>query len=67
MGAVVNNLEKGEGETLGVRDVLQGGCAGSTSFWVRVMGDDPLHGKGHLVVSEHVKYMDHWEVSPAVS
>ena len=67
MGAVVNNLEKGGGETLGVGDVLQGRGAGSTSFWVKDVGDDPPHGKGHWVVSTQGSYMDHWEVSPEVS
>ena len=47
MGAVVNNIEKGWSETKGVGDVLQGGGAGSTSFQVGYVGDDPLHETGH--------------------
>ena len=47
MGVVVNNLEKGGGKTKGVGYVIQGGGAGSTSFWVRDVGDDPLHGTVH--------------------
>ena len=47
MGAVFNNLEKGGGKTKGVRDVLQGGGAGSTYFWVGDVGDDPSHGRCH--------------------
>ena len=38
---VVNNLGKGGGETKGVGDVIQGGGAGSTSFWVGDVGEDP--------------------------
>ena len=64
---VVNNLGKGGGETKGVGDVLQGGGAGSTSFWVGDVGDDLPHGRGHWGVSTQGRYMDHWEVSPEVS
>ena len=46
MGAVVNNLEKGGGKTKGVGYVIQGGGAGSTSFWVRDVGGDPPAGEG---------------------
>ena len=67
MGAVVNNIENGGGKTKGVRDVLQGGGAGSISLWVGDVGDDPLHRRGHWGVSTQDSYMDHWEVSPAVS
>ena len=42
---VVNNLGKRGGKTKGVRDVLQGFGAGSTSFWVGDVGDDPPHGR----------------------
>ena len=52
MGAVVNNLEKGGGETKGVGDVLQGGGAGSTSLWVGDVGDDPRTG-GVIGGSQH--------------
>ena len=48
-------------------DVLQGGGAGSTSFRVRYVGDDPPHGMCHLEVLKKGSYMDHWGVSPAVS
>ena len=34
-------------KTKGFGDVLQGGVAGSNSFWVGDVGDDPLHGRGH--------------------
>ena len=44
MGAVVNNLEKGGGKTMGVRDVLQGGGTGGNSLQIGDVGDDPLHG-----------------------
>ena len=67
MSAVVNNLGKGGGKTKGVGDVIQGGGSCSTSFWVVDVGDDPLHGRGHWGVSTQVRYMYHWEVSPAVS
>ena len=67
MGAVFNNLEKGGGKTKGVRGVIQGGGAGSTSFWVGYVGDDPFHGRGHWGDSTQGSYMDHWEGSPAVS
>ena len=66
MGAVVNNLEKGGGETKGVGDVLQGRGAGSYYFWVGDVGDDPPHGTGHWVVSTQDSYMDNWEVSPVL-
>ena len=67
MGAVINNLEKGGGKTKGVGDLLQGGGAGSTYFWVGDVGDDPSHGRCHWGVSTQGSYMDHWEVSPGVS
>ena len=67
MGVVVDNLEKGGGKTKGVGDVLQGGGAGSTSFWVGDVGDDPPHGTGHWGFSTQVSYTHHWEVPPAVS
>ena len=47
MGAVVDNLAKEGGKPKGVGDVLQGGGAGSTSFWVGDVGDDPPDGKCH--------------------
>ena len=64
---VVNNLGKGGRKTKGVGDFLQGVGTGSTSFWIRDVGDNPSHGRGHWGVSTHRSYMDHWEVSPAVS
>ena len=42
MGAVVENLSKGWGKIKGVGDVIQGGGAGGTSFWVGDVGYDPL-------------------------
>ena len=42
MGAVVENLSKGGGKIKGVGDVIQGGGAGGTSFWVGDVGYDPL-------------------------
>ena len=47
MGAVVDNLAKGGGKSKGVGDILHCGGAGSTSFQVGYVGDDPLHGTGH--------------------
>ena len=47
MGRVVDNLAKGGVKPKVVGDVLQGGGAGSTSFWVEDMGDDPTHGTCH--------------------
>ena len=44
MGAVVDNLAKGGVKPKGVGDVLQGGDAGSTSFRVGDVGDDPCMG-----------------------
>ena len=44
---VVDNLVKVGGETKSVGDVLQGGGAGSTSFWDGDVDDDPLHGPVH--------------------
>ena len=67
MGAVVNNLEKGGGKTMSVRDVLQGSGAGSTSLWVGDVDNDPSHGRGHWGVSTQDSYMYHWEISPVVS
>ena len=67
MGAVVNSLEKGGGETKGVGDVLQGGGTGSTSLWVGDLVDDPPHGRGHWGVSTQGIYMYHWYVPPGVS
>ena len=67
MGAVVNNNEKGGGKTKGIGDVIQCGGAGSTSLSVGYVGDDPPHGRGHWGGSKQGIYMDHWEVSPAVS
>ena len=67
MGAVFNNLENGGGKTKGVGDVIQGGGAGSNYFWVGYVVDDPLNRRGHWGVSTQGSYMDHWEVSSAVS
>ena len=67
MGAVVYNLAKGGRKPKGVRDILQGGGAGSTYFWVVYVGDDPPHGTGHWGVSTQGSYMYHWEVAPVVS
>ena len=67
MDAVKNNLEKGGGKNKGAGDVLQCSGAGSTSFWVGDVGDDPSNGRGHWGVSTQRSYMDHWGVSPAVS
>ena len=67
MGAVVNNIAKRGDKPKGVGDFLQGGGAGSTSFWVGDVGDDPPHGMGHWGVSAQGSYMYHWEVSLAVS
>ena len=67
MGAIFNNLEKGGGKTKGVEDIIQGCGAGSTSFWVGDVGDEPPHGTSHCGVSTHDSYMDHWEVAPVVS
>ena len=67
MGVVVNNLAKGGVKTKGVGDVLQGGGAGSTSFRVGDVGDDPPHGTGHWGFSTQVSYTHHWEVYSAVS
>ena len=67
MGAVVDNLEKGGGETKGVEDIIQGSGAVSNYFCVGDVGDDPPHGTSHCGVSTHDSYMDHWEVSPVVS
>ena len=47
MGAVVDNLAKGGVKNKGVGDVIQGGGAGSTSFRVGDVGDDPPHGTCH--------------------
>ena len=47
MGAVVNNIAKGGVKTKGVRDVLQGGGTGRTSFRVRDVGDNPPRGVGN--------------------
>ena len=41
MGAVVDNIVRGGGKTKGAGDVFQGGGAGSTSFRVVDVGDDP--------------------------
>ena len=67
MGAVVDNFLNGGAKTKGVGDFLQGGGAGSTSFWVGDVGDDPPHGTGHWGVSKQGIYMDHWQLAPAVS
>ena len=45
MGAVVDNLAKGGDKTKGVGGVLQGSGAGSTSFRVGDVGDDPCMGR----------------------
>ena len=42
---VVENLGKGGGQTKSVGDVLQGGGAGSTSFWVGEVLITPHMGK----------------------
>ena len=41
MGAIVHNFAKGGAKPKGVGDFIQGGGAGSTSFWVRDVGKDP--------------------------
>ena len=46
MGAVVNNLEKGGGETKGVGDVIQGGGTVSAAIRFRDVGSEPPHGTG---------------------
>ena len=67
MGAVVNNLAKGGGEPKGVGDFIQSCGAGSASFWVVYLGDDPPNGTGHWGVSTQGSYMDHWEVAHVIS
>ena len=43
---VVKNIGKGGGEPKGVRDVIQGRCAGGTNFRVIDVGDDLPYGPG---------------------
>ena len=44
LGTVVENFGKRGGKPNGVGDILQGGSAGSTSFWVGDVGDNSLYG-----------------------
>ena len=67
MGAVVDNLVKKGRKPKVVGDVLQVNGAISTYFWVEDVDDDSPHGTRHWGVSTKGRYMDHWEVSNAVS
>ena len=54
MGAFVDNLAKGGENPNGVRDVLQCGGVGSTSFGVVDVDDEPPHRTGHWRVQHRV-------------
>ena len=61
-----NNLGEGGGESKGVRDVFQGGGAGSTIFWGGYLGGDPPHGPVPGGVPTQVISTYHWEEAPEV-
>ena len=61
------NIGTGGTNHAGAGNLIQGGDTGSFSILVRDVGDNPPHGAGNWVVLTQGRYMDHWEVAPAVS
>ena len=66
MGAYVDNLGKGGGESKGSRNVFQDIDAGVTNFWVGDVRNEPPRGPGPGGGSTHGSSTDHWEASPEV-